>query len=107
MNFMSFNISARAKEIGIRRSVGASRYDIFMQFVVESCILSLLVGIIGIIIGSIIFNFLKFFTNIQFKLNILDIFVFLLIYFFIGICFGSFSAMKACRIDPIDILKYE
>lgn len=107
MNFMSFNISCRAKEIGIRRSVGASRYDIFMQFVIESCILSLLLGIIGIIIGGVISHFLKFFTNMQLKLNILDIFVFLLVYFLIGICFGSFSAIKACRIDPIYILNYE
>ncbi|MEN2984960.1 MAG: ABC transporter permease [Dictyoglomaceae bacterium] len=106
MNIMLVSVMERIKEIGIRKAVGAKKKDILVQFLVESSILSIFGGIIGILLallsGKIITNF-----DIPFSLNLNILALGFLFSLSIGLIFGVWPAVRAASLDPIQALRSE
>lgn len=105
MNIMLVSVTERTREIGLRKFVGATPRDILMQFLIESIILSLLGGIIGITIGTLG----SLAMNVMIKTYVSAWSVLLASGFsaLIGIIFGVAPAYRASRLDPIEALRYE
>lgn len=108
MNIMLVSVKERTREIGLRKAVGAKNKDILFQFLVESVVLSMLGGVLGVILGmSFAWLIPVFITFLPAKLSIWSIF---LAFFFsasVGIFFGVYPARKAAALDPIIALRYE
>ena len=107
MNIMLVSVTERTREIGIRIAVGAKSKDILLQFLIESLVLSLIGGILGISIGIGGTFILSSFTQWPTLLSIQSIF---LAFFFagsVGVFFGFYPARKASLLDPIEALRYE
>lgn len=107
MNIMLVSVTERTREIGIRKALGATPWDIMSQFVVEaittSCMggaLGILLGIVGSYIGSSI-------LNVGVSISVTAIIISFTISALIGIAFGYFPAKKASRLNPIDALRYD
>ncbi|MDO4301845.1 MAG: ABC transporter permease [Clostridia bacterium] len=113
MNIMLVTVTERTREIGIRKSLGATNSNIRTQFLIEAVILSLTGGIIGVIIGYLssigIGLIISAAADIQFT-PVLSIFIITLVVIIsssIGIIFGVYPAAKAAKLDPIEALRYE
>jgi putative ABC transport system permease protein len=105
-NIMFVSVKERTKEIGIRKAIGARRRTILMQFLVESTIVCLLGGIIGISIAfpiSLLIDAFVLPTAMPLWVVILGLFISLLF----GVLSGFFPAYNAARMDPVDSLRYE
>ena len=107
MNITLASVTERTREIGIRKAIGATYSNIMLQFLIESTLISVIGGVIGIFTGigaaQAISKFGNFTTVIS-SLSIIASFAFAL---FVGIFFGLLPARKAARLDPIDALRYE
>lgn len=105
-NIMFVSVKERTKEIGIRKAIGAKRRTILFQFLIESCAICLLGGVIGIFISfpiSIIINAFVLPTAMPLWVIILALFVSILF----GVLAGFFPAYNAAKMDPVDSLRYE
>lgn len=104
MNIMLVSVTERTREIGIRKAVGAKRKHIMLQFLCESCILSVLGGLIGLVLsfaGIEIYNIIATSaTAMNWSVGMAAI----LFCAIIGVLFGSYPAAKASRLQPIDAL---
>ncbi len=107
MNIMLVSVTERTKEIGIRKSIGAKRSSILIQFVVEAMSLSLIGGIIGIIFGTIIAMVLGNIIGISAKPGVSIIMIALCFSVSVGLFFGFNPARKASKLNPIDALRSE
>ncbi len=109
MNIMLVSVTERTKEIGIRKAVGATRKNILYQFLVESVILSLSGGIIGIVLGFALgFIISKLIPNFPgMYVPVSGIVLAFLFSSLVGVVFGVFPAYKAASLNPIDALRYE
>ena len=107
MNIMLVSVTERTKEIGLRMSVGARGIDISNQFLIESVIISLTGGIIGIILGEIISALAKMIFHLPTSVPGWSITVSFIVCTIIGVGFGYFPARKAARMDPIEAIRYE
>jgi len=107
MNITLVSVTERTREIGIRKAIGAKRRDILLQFLVESTMLSLSGGIIGILLG--IFFSYALSTWAQWNTLISPTSIFLSFGFAtaVGLFFGIYPARKASLLDPITALRYE
>ncbi|TAN57312.1 FtsX-like permease family protein [Patescibacteria group bacterium] len=107
MNIMLVSVTERTREIGIRKAIGASQLDILIQFLIESLILSLLGGGVGLGLSFGAAYIVK--TKADFEPVITPEFIILAIAFsvLIGVIFGVAPAIRAARLDPIKALKYE
>ncbi|OGT60308.1 MAG: hypothetical protein A3E01_15875 [Gammaproteobacteria bacterium RIFCSPHIGHO2_12_FULL_63_22] len=107
MNIMLVSVTERTKEIGIRKSLGAKRKNILLQFLLEAVVLCNVGGVIGIALGFLLGNVFTFFTafeaNVPIGWAVFGVFFCSLI----GIVFGMIPAIKASRLNPIDALHYE
>lgn len=105
MSLMSISVSERRKEIGVRRSVGAARGDIVLQFLCEATFVALVGGIVGVGIG---WGGMQVATRMQ-KLPQLLVWqpfaTAILLSILIGVVFGIYPAWKASRVDPIQALR--
>ena len=106
MNVMLVSVTERTREIGIRKSLGAKRIDILLQFLVEALVLSILGGIIGILFGIGIGNFAEKF-GYTFSPSSGVILIAFLSSAIIGLIFGIFPAYRAAKLKPIDALRTE
>jgi putative ABC transport system permease protein len=105
MSLMLVGVSERQREIGLRRSVGASRVDILVQFLIEALAISCLGGGIGILVGL---GGTEIVTRLQHLPPVLvwDPFALAVaLSVALGLMFGSFPAWKAARVDPIGALR--
>ncbi|HVS58224.1 MAG TPA: ABC transporter permease [Candidatus Saccharimonadales bacterium] len=107
MNVMLVSVTERMHEIGIRKAVGATNRQILNQFVVESTVLTLTGGIIGVILALFADVALRLATSLEPVINWQITVVAVLISIAVGILFGSIPALKAARKDPIDALRNE
>jgi len=105
MNIMYATVTERIKEIGIRRAVGATRKDILLQFLMESVVVSLLGGLLGLIFSILIVLVVRFFFPAA--VNGLAVAIALLVSGGIGVFFGVFPARKAASLPPIEAIRYE
>lgn len=107
MNIMLVSVTERTREIGLRMAVGAKKKDILRQFLVESVVICLLGGIIGIAFGHGATLVLAFLLNwpsaVSYPALLLSVGVSVLV----GVLFGYYPAWKAARLDPIEALRYE
>ena len=107
MNIMLVSVTERTREIGLRMAVGAKARDILRQFLIESIVICILGGIIGIFVGHgmsvALAKLMGWPTSISYAAIILSVGVSALV----GVIFGYYPAWKAARLDPIEALRYE
>src|SRR3989339_567720 len=107
MNIMLVAVTERTREIGIRKAIGAKQFDIFLQFVFESVLITMTGAIVGIIIGTLaawgIMTALKMPAVIAWGAVYIACFV----AFLVGTFFGVYPAMQAARMNPVDALRFE
>ncbi len=107
MNIMLATVSARIREIGIRKAVGATRREILLQFLSEAVMISLIGGTIGTLAGLALPFSLRVFTHYQLPVSGLSALIAMLVSCLIGVTFGTLPAKNASRLDPVESLKYE
>jgi putative ABC transport system permease protein len=107
MNIMLVSVTERTKEIGLRMSVGARGIDISNQFLIESIIISLTGGLLGIILGETIASLASLLFHLPTSVPGWSITVSFIVCTLIGVGFGYFPARKAARMDPIEAIRYE
>lgn len=107
MNIMLVTVAERTREIGIRKSIGATNGNILTQFLTESVIISQLGGILGIILGVAIGIIIAQLIKGHFHIPWAWILLALAINTIVGLLSGVFPAVKAAKLDPIESLRYE
>ena len=107
MNIMLVSVTERTKEIGIRMAIGAKARDIRIQFLIESFLLSIFGGIIGVLLGCVISGIIGLIGAMQVSVSAFSILLSLGFSGIVGVGFGYYPAYKASLLNPIDALRYE
>jgi putative ABC transport system permease protein len=107
MNIMLVSVTERTREIGIRKAVGAKNRDILVQFLIESIVLSITGGALGIVFAVIVTQVLKRFTVLSTNITGFSIILAITFSTIVGLFFGIYPAMRAARLNPIEALRYE
>ena len=107
MNIMFVSVTERTREIGLRMSIGGRSRDILMQFLVESIILSIAGGLLGVIFGYLLSKVAGMLMNSQTYVQTQSVILAFAVCFIIGVFFGWYPAKKAANLNPIDALRYE
>ncbi|MGH9510632.1 MAG: ABC transporter permease [Terriglobales bacterium] len=107
MNIMLATVSARIREIGIRKALGATQREILLQFLSEAILISVGGGLIGVVIGLAIPYSVRFLTQYRIPISGLSAIVAILVSSLVGILFGTVPATRAAKLDPVESLRYE
>jgi putative ABC transport system permease protein len=107
MNIMLATVSARIREIGIRKAVGATSREIRFQFLAEAILISLIGGVVGIIIGLAIPFSVRYLTEYRIPISGLSAIIAIIVSSLVGIIFGTIPATRAAQLDPVESLRYE
>jgi putative ABC transport system permease protein len=107
MNIMLVSVTERTREIGIRKAIGARRWNIMWQFLIEAVLLCMVGGLIGITLGIGIGNLAGSFLNAQMAVPVDWVIIGFMLCVVVGIIFGTYPAYKAANLDPIEALRYE
>ena len=105
MNIMLASVTERTREIGIRRSLGARKKHILLQFVTESGVLAAVGGLIGVACAYAVVSLVKATTSIPMQTPISAVITSLLVATIVGLFFGIYPAMRAAKLDPIEALR--
>ena len=107
MNIMYVSVTERTREIGLRLSVGGRGNDILLQFLIESILLSVFGGVIGITLGIVATQIMATVMSWPVVITTFSVVMSFLVCSAIGIFFGWYPARKAASLNPIDALRYE
>lgn len=107
MNVMLASVTERTREIGIRKSLGARSADILMQFLVESTVMAMVGGAIGVIVAWLLAVVVRNATPVPMSVPIVAVLLSIGISSGVGMFFGVYPARKASRLEPIEALRYE
>ena len=107
MNIMYVSVTERTREIGLRMSIGAKSRDILAQFLIESILLSVAGGIIGVLAGIGASYLVKFLMSYPISIQAWTILLSFAVCTITGVFFGWYPARKAAGLDPIEALRYE
>jgi putative ABC transport system permease protein len=107
MNIMLASVTERTREIGVRKSLGATRRDVLYQFVIESAVISTIGGIIGILVAVTISFVIGAVTPVPMAVPIHWVIIAVAVAAVVGIVFGAYPAYRAAKLDPIEALRFE
>jgi putative ABC transport system permease protein len=107
MNIMLVTVTERTREIGLLKAIGAKQKDILVQFLMESVVITLIGGLIGIAIGIGGAFLITLFVPIPFVVSIISIIAAVGVAVLVGVVFGLYPARRAAKLHPIDALRYE
>jgi putative ABC transport system permease protein len=107
MNIMLTSVVERTHEIGIRRTVGATRRDVTIQFLVETLLMTVSGGALGIAIGAAVSWGITAYAGWSTRVSPLAIALAFLVSLLVGVIFGLYPAIKAARLEPVDAVRYE
>lgn len=107
MNIMLASILERTREIGVRRAVGARQFDIVRQFVIEAVLISFAGGILGIVFGFGMSRLIAWLAGWSTMVTAGSIVLAFIVSISVGIVFGTYPAMRAARLDPVEAIRYE
>ena len=107
MNIMLVTVTARTREIGLRKAVGATQREIKFQFLAEAVAISLAGGIVGILIGLALPFSVRFFTSYVIPISPASVVIAVAVSSLIGIIFGTVPATRAAQLDPVRCLHDE
>lgn len=107
MNIMLASVTERTREIGIRRAIGAKRRQIIRQFLIETIVLSMAGGLVGIILGISFPAVITRFAGMPTVITLWSLFLSLGISMGVGMLFGIYPAIRAANLDPIIALRHE
>ena len=106
MNIMLATVTQRTREIGIRRCIGATKWDIIRQFMLEALVLTCLGGVIGIVMGIGAAKAISTYADWRTVVSMQAVIVSFGVSVLVGVVFGLYPAMRAASVDPIEALRY-
>ena len=107
MNIMYVSVKERTKEIGLRMAIGAKGKDILAQFLIESVLISITGGVLGVVIGLLATVGVSLFIGWPVSITLYSIVISFLVCTITGVFFGWYPARKAAELEPISALRYE
>jgi len=107
MNIMLASVTERTREIGVRKSLGATRRDILLQFLIESGVMATIGGILGVMVAAVIAFAVGHLTSFPMDLPIRWVIIGVVVAAAVGVFFGVYPAYKASKLNPIDALRFE
>jgi putative ABC transport system permease protein len=105
MNIMLASVTERTREIGLRRSLGARKKHILLQFVTESSVLAAVGGFIGIVLAYLLVLLVRSSTSIPARTSLVAVIVSFGVATAVGLFFGIYPALRAAKLDPIEALR--
>ena len=107
MNIMYVSVKERTKEIGLRMAIGAKGKDILAQFLIESVLISITGGVVGVVLGLLATYVVNTFIGWPVSITFYSIVISFLVCTITGVFFGCYPARKAAELEPITALRYE
>jgi ABC-type antimicrobial peptide transport system permease subunit len=107
MNIMLTSVVERTREIGVRRTSGAKRRDITMQFLIETLLMTVSGGVAGIIVGAVVSIGISNYAGWKTHVSPTAVLLAFVVSFVVGLVFGLYPAMKAAALEPVDAMRYE
>jgi putative ABC transport system permease protein len=107
MNVMLASVTERTREIGVRKSVGATRRDVLLQFLVEASVMAAVGGVIGVTSAFVVALLLDAFTPLPMHVPLYAVVISVSVATVVGLVSGVYPAYKAAKLDPIEALRFE
>jgi putative ABC transport system permease protein len=107
MNIMLTSVLERTREIGLRRTVGATRHDVLLQFLVEALLMTLTGGALGIALGVAVSWAITAYAGWSTHVSPAAVTLGFVVSILVGVIFGLYPAIKAARLEPVDAVRYE
>jgi putative ABC transport system permease protein len=106
MNIMLATVTQRTREIGVRRCIGATRWDIIRQFMLEALVITCMGGLIGVVLGVAGARAISIYANWRTVVSMQAVIVSFGVSALVGVVFGMYPAVRAASVDPIEALRY-